>query len=298
MRSWFGRRRADDRQQAGGSGSEPLPTEGNTARIPVEESACDRTAPPENRPQLRVIRGRGSVAADPGGDSGLAERLGRCETTSIELGGAVQLHPSGPRLPRVGFLRAFIQSMLLVCCCGGAVAAQDGSLWDEREGFRYTNRKAMQVGDLITVVVVESSSGSNRSSLSTSKEHKVNAEGGPGAGPLDFIPLFGVDANVKNELQGSGQVSVSGQLSTTITVEVREIRSNGYLVVEGSRLIDLNGEQEQVTLHGVARPEDIRSDNTISSKKLAEMRINYSGKGAGKSASRPGIFARILGWFF
>ena len=57
-------------------------------------------------------------------------------------------------------------------------------------------------------------------------------------------------------------------------------------------------EQEQVTLYGVARPEDIRSDNTVLSTKIAEMRIQYAGKGAGKSASRPGIFGRILGWIF
>lgn len=280
MKGWLRRRRTAHLER------EACSIEGNTVRAPREEE--ETTYPLERRAvDLRLVLG-GARSPEPVHD----------EMMSIELDGLVEVEPNGPRLTRVGFLRAFFQGVLLLCCAAGFVSAQDGSLWSDREGFRYTNRKAMQIGDLITVIVLESSSGSNRSSLSTSKEHKVDVEGGPGAGPLDFIPLFGVNGEAKNEQKGSGQVSVAGQLTTTITVQVREIRPNGYLVVEGSRLIDLNGEQEQVTLYGVARPEDIRSDNTVLSTKIAEMRIQYAGKGAGKSASRPGVLGRILGWIF
>lgn len=195
-------------------------------------------------------------------------------------------------------------SVLLACgmaslTVGTSVADPgDGSLWNEREGFRYTNRRAIRIGDLITVKISESASGSNRSSLSTSKEHKVGLDGGPGTGPLDFIPLFSLNSNTKNESDGSGSVSLSGNISTTLTVVVREIRPNGYLVVEGSRMINLNGEEDRVALRGVARPEDVRSDNTIASTKLSEVSITYDGEGLGKSATRPGIFQRIFSWVF
>ena len=293
MKNWFAGRRRRNVLPPDESGA-TIEAHGNVLRV-VSFDLPEGARPGRSgaRPLLREV-------PRPAGE-GTTDRV-RPEILPLELLGAVQPDAQGPRLPRRGFLRAFLQTALLVSGAGlsvvGTAAADDGSLWDERQGFRYTNRKAMAVGDLITVLVTESSSGSNRSSLSTSKEHKVDVEGGPGAGPLDFIPLFGVESNAKNELSGSGQVSVSGQLTTTLTVEVREIRPNGYLVVEGSRLIDLNGEQEQVTLHGVARPEDIRSDNSVLSTKLSEVRIAYSGKGAGKSASRPGVFARILGWIF
>lgn len=293
MKSWFRRR---PRTRLGqpevwpvADSPDSVDVEGNVVRV-WSSGEADAESLVAGRPPLRVVAGRS--AQDSAGPSPRAELL------EVKIGGTVKLEPNGPRVARRGFLRALIQGVLLLLVAHGPTFAEDGSLWDEREGFRYTNRKAMQVGDLITVVVTESSSGSNRSSLSTSKEHKVNVEGGPGSGSLDFIPLFGVDSNAKNELKGSGQVSVSGTLTTTLTVEVREVRPNGYLVVEGSRLIDLNGEQEQVTLHGVVRPDDIRSDNTVVSNKLSEMRIQYAGKGAGKSASRPGILARILGWIF
>ena len=187
---------------------------------------------------------------------------------------------------------------------GTCVLAQSGvidpnpSLWSDDGGNRYSNRKARHLGDLITVIVTESSQGTNRSTLKTKKESKVDAEGGPGEGTLGFLPFFKATTGVKDELDGSGQTTLSGQLSTKITAQVIEIRPNGYLVVEGSRLINVNGDEDRITLHGVARSEDIRADNTIFSTFLAEARISYDGKGPVKNASRRGIFLRILSWFF
>lgn len=229
-----------------------------------------------------------------------ARGLAPLEKVPVHLEGMAQEDEADRPRARRGFLRVAIYIVLLAVALPGAdpAPAQEGSLWDARNGFRYTNRKAMAVGDAITVRVAESASGSNRSSLSASKEHKLEAAGGPGSGKLDFLPLFGFESETKNELDGAGAVSVSGQLSTTLTVTVREILPNGYLVVEGSRLISLNGEEERVTLHGIARPEDIRSDNSIFSTQLSEVRIDYAGKGIGKSSSRPGILQRVFSWIF
>ena len=179
-----------------------------------------------------------------------------------------------------------------------ASAAETTSLWAQDEGQRYTNRKAMHVGDLITVLVEESSAGSNTSSLRTKKESKFDAEGGPGKGPLSFIPLFSAKTNAKDELTGNGAVSLAGQLSTKLTVQVIEIRPGGQLVVEGSRMVEVNGEEDKFTLHGVVRPEDIRADNTVASTYLAEARISYAGDGAVHHAAKRGIFQRILSWIF
>jgi flagellar L-ring protein precursor FlgH len=273
------------------------------------------TSPNSGRRRGRNDTGRGSTR--PSGSGGEAEAEPILASEDPRVDGTAEypfadLLPGrdagrrvyGPgRIRRRGFLRAVIYGFALATLGAGLVHAQDdgigsGSLWNDREGFRYTNRKATRVGDLITVLVVESSKGNNRSSLSTKKEHKFNAKGGPGSGPFDFIPLFQLDSDIKDQLDGTGNTSVSGQFSTTMTVEVVDIRPNGQLVIEGSRWINLNGEEDRITLHGIARTEDIRSDNTILSTKLAEVRIAYQGKGAGHNATRRGIFQRILGWIF
>lgn len=194
---------------------------------------------------------------------------------------------------------AWLPALLLVLAAAGPLRAEgNSSLWQDDEGNRYSNRKAMHVGDLITVIVVESSQGSNRSSLKTKKESKLNVDGGPGAGSLDFIGLFQAKSNIKDELDGSGQTSLSGQLTTTLTVRVQEIQPDGSLVIEGSRRVAVNGDEDLITLHGVARPEDVRADNTILSTRLAEARISYDGKGPAKQAARKGIFQKIVSWIF
>lgn len=191
-----------------------------------------------------------------------------------------------------------ILGLMLLATPGAARADETSSLWNQEAGQRYTNRKAMHVGDLITVIVDESSSGTNSSSLRTKKESKFDASGGPGKGPLSFIPLFSAKTDAKDEMNGNGAVSLSGQLSTRLTVQVIEIRPSGQLVVEGSRLVEVNGEEDRFTLHGVVRPEDIRADNTVQSNYLAEARISYAGDGAVHHAAKRGIFQRILSWIF
>jgi len=202
--------------------------------------------------------------------------------------------------PRCARMCATIWATLALLAAAGPSAAQGtgASLWDDAAGNRYANRKAVRIGDLITVLVIESSEGSNRSSLKTKKESTIDANGGPGRGPLGFLPIFNAKTSVKDEMDGSGATSVSGQLTAKITVQVIEVRPNGNLVIEGSRLVNVNGDEDRITLHGVVRPEDIRADNTVLSTYLSEARIAYQGKGPTKSAARRGVLLRIVSWFF
>ena len=212
-----------------------------------------------------------------------------------------RIQKGAPRDARTGGAGRAIQGVILACLLATAATAwaQAGpSLWDEERGNRYSNRKARHVGDIITVLVTESSAGSNRAALKTKKESKFGADGMYGIGALDFLPSFGAESQVKNEHDGSGQSVVQGQLSTKISVQVTEIRPNGHLVVEGSRLISINGDEDQITLHGVGRPEDVAADNTLLSLYLAEARISYQGKGPVHGAGRRSLFSRLLSWIF
>lgn len=213
--------------------------------------------------------------------------------------------PAAMQAPLPALLPAVLPALLPASMCllplpAWAAQSEPGraSLWKDHKGNRYSNRKAMHVGDLITVIVVESSQGTNRSSLSSKKESKLDVNSGPGEGNLDFFKLFRLGSSIKDETDGSGQTSISGQLSTTLTVRVREIQPDGSLVIEGSRRVSVNNDEDLITLHGVARPEDVRADNTILSTRLAEARISYSGKGPAKSAARKGIFQRVFSWIF
>ena len=71
----------------------------------------------------------------------------------------------------------------------------------------YTDIKAHHVGDLITILIYEDASAQNMSKTETKKEATFETNGGPGIGPLDFIPLFGVSGDANSEFKGDGKIA-------------------------------------------------------------------------------------------
>ncbi len=162
----------------------------------------------------------------------------------------------------------------------------------------FSDVRANQVGDIITVNIYEDARATSTNQTKGEKSDDFSVEGGPGEGPLDFIPLFGVSGSNASSYDGKGTQSRQGNLRARMTVRVVAVRSNGDLVVEGSRVIGINGDKEVLTLTGIIRPQDINSDNTVESYNLADAQITYQGKGPASTAGRPGILARVLNWIF
>lgn len=162
----------------------------------------------------------------------------------------------------------------------------------------FSDVKASMIGDIITVKIYEDAKASSANQTKGEKSNDFDLKGGPGVGPLDFIPLFGASGNQASGYDGKGSQARSNNLKASMTVRVVAIRSNGDLVVEGSRVIGINSDKEILTLTGIIRPQDINSDNTVDSYNLADAQITYQGKGPASSAGRPGVLARFLNWIF
>ena len=162
----------------------------------------------------------------------------------------------------------------------------------------FADIKANQVGDILTVLIYEQSQASNKVETKTEKSTKSSVKGGPGIGSLDFIPLFGADGQNSNTFDGKGENVRNGSLRAKMSVTVIAVRTNGDLVIEGSRTIGVSGDRETLTLNGVVRQKDISPDNTIDSYLIADAEIHYTGKGNSQTTSRPGIVARLINWLF
>lgn len=167
-----------------------------------------------------------------------------------------------------------------------------------RSGSMFTDIKAHNVGDILTVKIYEDAQASNLAQTDTKKEGTFSTSGGPGIGTLDFIPLFGASGSNTNEFKGSGTNARRGNLKASMTVKVIAVKQNGDLVIEGHRVIRINNDDETLTLSGIVRPQDIGADNTIDSYSIADAQISYSGKGPASTSSRPGIIIRFLNWLF
>ena len=174
-----------------------------------------------------------------------------------------------------------------------------GSLWTPNAVFADLGRdlKASQVNDLVTIVVTEQasavSSGASKTQRKSSAAHSVSSLAGitKATGPL--ANLANVTGN--QELDGSGTTSRETTITTTMSARVTRVLPNGYLMLEGSKLVQINSEHQTVTVRGVVRPADLAPDNSVPSNRLAQMEIRLNGKGVvGDAIRRPFILWRLL----
>lgn len=168
------------------------------------------------------------------------------------------------------------------------------SLWQDGQGSIFTDTKAHRVGDLVTIIIVERTQASQSSETSTGKDTSV--ELGPGLGLLDFIPL--AKAGAKDGRRVGGKNVQGGSLSARMTSKVVEVLPNGNLVIEGNQSLVVNRENQEITVRGIIRPQDIAADNTILSTYMSDASISYQGSGSLGTQQRPGIITQILNWIF
>lgn len=178
------------------------------------------------------------------------------------------------------------------------------------ESNYFTDRKAFRVGDIITINLNERMQASKNASSSIQKDSDLNV-GVPnvlGMAVAPKNPLAGVSAlgmtdknlsleasaNAKRSTKGSGQAGQSNSLAGSITVTVADVLPNGVLAVRGEKWLTLNTGDELIRISGLVRPDDISTDNTVSSTRIADARITYSGTGAFANASQPGWLSRFF----
>jgi flagellar L-ring protein FlgH len=157
-----------------------------------------------------------------------------------------------------------------------------------------TNLKAHRIGDLITIIITENSSADAKSK--TKANNKSEHSGGPGLGFLDFIKPW--DMTVENKYNGDGNTARSGNLRAEITARITEVLHNGDFRLEGTRMVNVNGEKTLIEITGVCRSKDIAPDNTIMSTFISDAQIAYNGSGLVNDAAQPGVVTKVLNWLF
>ncbi|MCK9328975.1 MAG: flagellar basal body L-ring protein FlgH [Candidatus Cloacimonetes bacterium] len=162
----------------------------------------------------------------------------------------------------------------------------------------YSDHKSFSIGDILTVNISETSKASSSSQSNTERSLSTNMNIQAGQGPLDFIPLSGMGGSSSNNFKGDANTSRDASLSAKMTVSIVDIDSNGNLMIKGSRVVTINGEDEITTLEGVVRSQDVGADNTIYSHNIADAKISYKGKGAVNEGSRVGLISRIFNFIF
>ncbi len=174
-----------------------------------------------------------------------------------------------------------------------------GSLWTPASRFTDlgSDVRAVQVNDLVTLVVAEQASAVASGDVQSSRKSSLAASI---TSLLGIKSATGALANLANsstqtQLAGTGETSRTTSLSTTLSARVTHVLPNGYLVLEGTKDVQVNSEHQQVTVRGIIRTADLSPANIVSSTQLAQLEIKIDGKGVVNDAiHRPNIIYRIL----
>jgi flagellar L-ring protein precursor FlgH len=184
-----------------------------------------------------------------------------------------------------------------------------GSLWHPELADNYPvhDVRAHFPGDLLTVVIAETSSGRKDATTDTKAESSISANvedffGIPVSSvkllPSGFNPESIVKATTARESTGEGSTRRTGALTASITVRVMSVDFAGNLRVQGDKIVSVNREDQYIVLSGTVRAEDIGPDNSVLSSRLADARIDYYGRGTVGDKQGVPLVHRLYDWIW
>lgn len=152
-----------------------------------------------------------------------------------------------------------------------------------------SDRTATQVGDALTVVILETTSANTSALNATQRDTRLT-----GAASANGVTEAAGGLGMTSGFDGRGQSARSGRLIGQISVVVESVLPNGDLQVSGRQVLDIDGERTAIVLSGRVRRADIAADNSVVSSRIADARITYDGDGALARSASPGLLNRIL----
>lgn len=183
-------------------------------------------------------------------------------------------------------------------------SSSNPSLWRDGEGATsiFHDFRAFQPMDLVTVLVTEVTEGRKQADTTVRSQSTITAaisallgleKSVPKANP-EIDPTALLDASTQTQVKGQGETLRRGQLRGTISCMVQEVLPSGILRVQGEKIISVNDEEQIMVLSGLVRPRDVNSRNEVDSAKIANMRIDYYGKGTIGVIQSPGWLMEIV----
>lgn len=173
----------------------------------------------------------------------------------------------------------------------------NGSLYQSSQSMTlFTDTKARNIGDIITIVLNERTASSKSSGVNVTKESSTSLPAGTifGTTPtLNGVP-FDTSISQDRDFAGDAGADQSNSLSGSIAVTVADVLPNGNLIVRGEKWMTLNRGDEFIRISGILRPEDISPQNTVASTRLANAQISYSGTGELANSQNMGWMSKFF----
>lgn len=189
----------------------------------------------------------------------------------------------------ITYRSTLLRGAALLALLLGAGSASAGFDPDQYQPLT-SDRRALRVGDLLTVVVLESSRASSRAATESASDTGISVQAS------DRGHRYGGGAALQGDSSGTGGTSRAGDVRAQIAVRVIEEAADGLLRVSGKQVLLVNGEAQTIELSGLVRRDDVEADNTLLSTRIADARIAFSGDGVVSDAQKQNLMYRILRW--
>lgn len=173
-------------------------------------------------------------------------------------------------------------------------------VWNQASASPYSTQKAYKVGDILNILIVESTSAQNKAGTKTDVRDDL------GAKFLHTIQRLRpsidynnqITGNIQNRYDGFGQTSRISKVHSRVAAWVKDVLPNGNLSIQAQHKVVVNDETQEINITGIVRPKDISGSNTVFSYQVANAEISIKGSGVVAEGESPGWLTRIFNWLF
>jgi len=192
-----------------------------------------------------------------------------------------------------------------------AVSAHGQPLWNQQSLFNnmYTSGYASRVGDIVTIIIAENNRATEVADAEAKRKTSLTGRltgfikediagrlfGRKKDNSIDF-PEFILDG--KNDFKGETELERSNTFTARVAARIVMVDENGNFLIEARKTINVGKETKSIVMSGSVRPHDITAENTVLSTQIADAQISYEGGGPVTNMANPGVFTRLLTFFF
>lgn len=191
------------------------------------------------------------------------------------------------------FMAAILTAAFLISVSAGTTV-EARSLWADNSWGMFADKKARDVGDILTIIINESTTLNAAKARTNEKEANVNLSAGTGI----FHFLAAASAAGSDSFEASGSARDTNSFRGQITVTVVEVLPNDNMIVEGTQSIWQNKDEHKITIRGIVRRADVTAYNTVPSTKVADAVLKFDGKGPLNAKQRQGILTQVFNFLF
>jgi flagellar L-ring protein precursor FlgH len=176
-------------------------------------------------------------------------------------------------------------------------SAYSDAIWNKASSSPYSVSKSFRVGDVITVLVLESTSAVQRAGTNTNADDSLSLAFNSNLAGF-YHPNKAVGGSGGNTYKGLGDTTRTSNVTAKIASVVVKVLPNSNLLIEGEHKVAVNDEVQVIKISGMIRPKDVSFQNTVYSYQVAGADVSVKGSGVVGDAENPGAVTRFFNWLF